>query len=89
MKKYFTQIGNTIYAEWYGHEDYTISVENDGEESYFIVSDSTGLATDGYNSLEEAKQAILNAWENEDEDEEREPEFERDSIYSLGLTSLF
>lgn len=91
MKKiveYFYQENpTTIWAERYGHTDYKISVENDEEDTWYVVSDEFGNDADAYDTLEEAMTAVLNAWENEDEEEP--PYEEPDNIYNLGLVGMF
>lgn len=87
MENYFIQANpNTIYAERYGYADYTIIIEKDEKDTYYVVFDETGWELDCYDTLEEAKQAVLNAWENE----ESPLDFnEPDNIWSLGLINLF
>lgn len=89
MKKiadYFYQEDNTIWAERYGYTDYKISIENDEEDTYYVVSDEFGRDEDAYDTLEEAMNAIFNAWEKEDEEE---TPYEEDNIYNLGLVGMF
>lgn len=89
MENYFTQTDSrTIWGEKFNRETYKISIENDGKDTYYVVSDESGWELDCYDTLEEAKEAVLNAWENE---EEESPLFENepDSIWSLGLVGMF
>lgn len=90
MKKiadYFYQENDTIWAERYGYTDYKISIETDEGDTWYVVSEENGSNADAYNTLEEAMDAILQAWENEDEEEL--PCEEPDNIYNLGLVGMF